>query len=558
MRRLAGNDPEVNEEWITDKDRFAFHYVTAPDRLAYPQVRDRVEDGGDGELRPASWPEAFAVAARGLRAAGSAAVLTGGRVTAEDAYAYARFARASLGTNDIDFRARPLSAEEADFLASEVVLRADVEYADLEAASTVVLAGLEPEDEAGTIFLRLRKAALHHRTRVIALAPFATRGLRKMNGQLVPTAPGDEATALEQLATHGEYGLDATGVILVGERLASSPGALTAAASLARATGARLAWVPRRAGDRGALEAGCLPTLLPGGRPVADAAARIDAATAWGVESLPETPGRDADQIVAALVAGEVGGLVIGGVDPDDTADPAATRAAIEAASFVVALELRATDVTRAADVVFPVAPVTDKAGTFVTWEGRPRSFEAVFTNPASLPDLRILAGIAEELAVLGQGRGLGLRTVAEARAQMRDLGPWDGERAAARGDRDPLGTPDPTASGGDVEGGDHRLATWKQMLDNGSLQDGDAALRATARRPVARLPRATYDALGPEPGTAVTVTVTGDRGSVTLPAEPADLVDGVVWLPANSFGRGVLADLASPGSRVTVNGDGL
>ena len=72
----------------------------------------------------------------------------------------------------------------------------------------------------------------------------------------------------------------------------------------------------------------------------------------------------------------------------------------------MVALELRETDVTRAADVVFPVAPVTDKAGTFVTWEGRPRPFEAVLTNPASLPDLRVLAGIAEELAGLGQGHG--------------------------------------------------------------------------------------------------------------------------------------------------------
>ena len=42
---------------------------------------------------------------------------------------------------------------------------------------------------------------------------------------------------------------------------------------LAARTGARLAWVPRRAGDRGAVEAGCLPNLLPGGRPVTDTAA---------------------------------------------------------------------------------------------------------------------------------------------------------------------------------------------------------------------------------------------------------------------------------------------
>ena len=92
----------------------------------------------------------------------------------------------------------------------------------------------------------------------------------------------------------------------------------------------------------------------------------------------------------------------------------------------MVALELRETDVTREADVVFPVAAVVDKAGMFVTWEGRPRWFDAVFTNPQALPDSRVLAGIADEL-----GRPLGFRTVGEVRAQMEDLGPWDGDRAA-------------------------------------------------------------------------------------------------------------------------------
>ena len=430
----------------------------------------------DGALRPASWPEAFAVAARGLRDAGGSAVLTGGRVTAEDAFAYSKFARVALGTNDIDFRSRPLSAEEARFLAAEVVLRRPVSYADLETAPTVVLAGLEPEDEAGAIFLRLRKAS-RTGTRVVSIAPFTSRGLRKMDGQLIATRPGDEAAALDALVEHGEYGVDKTAVILVGERLATSPGALTAASALAAKTGARLAWVPRRAGDRGAVETGCLPNLLPGGRPVADPAARVDAATTWGVDSLPEAAGRDADAIVAALVAGELGGLVIGGVDPDDTADPAATRAAVDAARFVVALELRETDVTRAADVVFPVAPVSDKAGTFVNWEGRLRSFEAVLGNPASLPDLRVLAGIAEEL-----GRPLGFRTVAEARVQMEEIGGWDGDRAVLS--RDDAPALDPL----DAPAGEVALATWKQMLDNGSMQDGEDHLRATARRPVARV----------------------------------------------------------------------
>ena len=537
MRRLAGNEPEVNEEWISDKDRFAFRYTQVEDRITYPQVRE------DGVLRPASWPEAFAVAARGLREAGAAAVLTGGRLTVEDAYAYAKFARVALGTNDVDFRARPHSAEEASFLASQVALSGDVTYSDLEAAPVVVLLGLEPEDEAATIFLRLRKAARKGRTQVVSVAPFTSRGLSKMNGRLVATAPGAEVEAIGSLRD-AEHGVTKDAVILVGERLAQTHGALTAAVELARSTGARLAWVPRRAGDRGAVEAGALPNLLPGGRPVTEASARVDVAAAWGVDALPAKVGRDGNAIVAALAKGDLGGLVVAGVDPDDTADPAAFRAALAAAGFVVSLELRETDVTRAADVVLPVAPVTDKSGTFVTWDARTRDFVSVFSNPASLPDLRVLSGIADEL-----GRPLGFRTVEQVRAEMQALGPWDGARPALDAGKAPKA---PKAKAGALA-----LATWKQLIDLGSMQDGEAHLRATARTPVARLSRATYESVFGmlDAGQDSVATLSGDRGSITLPVVIADLPDDVVWVPARSVGRGVLADLASPGSSVIVKG---
>ena len=228
MRRLSGDDPEVNEEWISDKDRFAFTYASQPDRLTHPLVRDTSTNGGEGagELRPASWPEAFAVAARGLaaaRAAGGVGVLTGGRLTAEDSYAYSKFARVALGTNDIDFRARPHSAEEAEFLAAEVVLDGPgsnpVTYADLEAARSVVLIGLEPEDEAATIFLRLRKTARGRLLPIYSIAPFTSRGLHKMSGTLIPTRPGEEAAAIDALEHDGDVALDKDALLLVGERI---------------------------------------------------------------------------------------------------------------------------------------------------------------------------------------------------------------------------------------------------------------------------------------------------------------------------------------------------
>src|SRR5439155_14540908 len=171
LRRLAGDDPEVNEEWNCDKGRWGFQYATAYDRLTTPLVKD----AKTGLLREASWPEALSVAAEGLRAAIDAqgvGVLTGGRLTVEDAYAYAKFTRIVLGTNDIDFRSRPRSTEEADFLASNVVGRTDVTYADIEAAPAIVLVGLEPEVECSILFLRLRKGFLKCMLQVYVVSLF--------------------------------------------------------------------------------------------------------------------------------------------------------------------------------------------------------------------------------------------------------------------------------------------------------------------------------------------------------------------------------------------------
>ena len=441
LRRLAGEEPAVNEEWNCDKGRWAFTYATQPDRLTAPLVRD-----ADGVLVPASWPHALAVAAAGLAAARDAdaerprgaGVLTGGRLTLEDAYAYAKFARVALDTNDVDMRARAHSAEEEEFLAACVAGRdITVSYADLEQAPAVLLAGFEPEDESPIVFLRLRKAVRRRHLPVFSIAALSSPGLAKLSGELLATLPGDEAAALTALTAGGSVGrndeawrragqaLTTTGaVILVGERLAAVPGALAAAARLAFASGARLAWVPRRAGERGAVEAGALPGLLPIGRPVTDAAARAEVARIWGRGSLPEAPGRDTAAILGAAADGELGALVMAGVDPADLPDPQAALHAIEMAPFVVSLELRASAVTDRADVVFPVAAVAEKAGTFVNWEGRGGSFAEALKVPEVRTDLYVLGAIADQMDI-----HLGLPDAAAARAELAALGAWRGTR---------------------------------------------------------------------------------------------------------------------------------
>ena len=150
LRRLAGDDASVNEEWNCDKGRWAFKYLTSRERVTTPMVR-----GADGELHEASWPEALAAAAQGLKGK-RAAVLVGGRATNQDAYGYAKFARVALNTNDIDFRARATSEEERDFISS-LAGKTCATYKDIDQADQVVLLGFEPEDESPIIFLRIYK-----------------------------------------------------------------------------------------------------------------------------------------------------------------------------------------------------------------------------------------------------------------------------------------------------------------------------------------------------------------------------------------------------------------
>ncbi|ASO18171.1 NADH-quinone oxidoreductase subunit G [Actinoalloteichus hoggarensis] len=560
-RKLAGDDPEVNEEWLCDKGRFAFRYTTAPNRLRRPQVRD----AETGLLRDASWTEALRVAADGLTAAREgrgAAVLTGGRLTVEDAYAYSKFARIALNTNDIDFRARPHSAEELAFLGSQVVgstpESGGVTFASLEAAPAVLCVAFEPEDEAPIVFLRLRKAARKKGTKVFHLGQWSTPGVRKTTDRLNPgrpdpgggllaCVPGGEAAALDALPTHAEDIESAltssNAVILVGERAAEVPGLFSAVLRLTERTGARAAWIPRRAGERGALEAGAVPTLLPGGRPVTDETARNEVELAWGLQAgtLPATPGRDTSAVLAAAAAGELDALVVGGVDPDDLADPELAERALNKVGFLVSLELRSSAVTERADVVLPIAPSVEKSGSYLNWEGRERPFVTTIDGTGVLPDCRVLDTLAVEMDA-----DLFTQTPAASAGDLARLGRHDGTRPPA-----PTVAPAtrrvPTAD-------QLTLATWRQMLDNGSLQEEEPNLAGTARTPVARLSPATSARLGLAEGDLLTVRT--ERGSVALPLSPADLPDDVVWLPANSGDSTVRRSLAAGhGSLVHLDG---
>jgi NADH-quinone oxidoreductase subunit G len=525
LRRLAGDDPSVNEEWNCDKGRWAFKYVTSLDRLTHPLVRN-----SSGELVQASWPEALTAAAAGLKGK-RAAVLTGGRVTTEDAYGYSKFARIALGTNDIDYRARVTSDEERDFLAAHVA-GSSTTYRDIDTADHVALIAFEPEEESPIVFLRLNKNFKKRGLKVSAVATKGSIAMDKLKADFIKVAPGAESTAVAGLA------LTAKSVILVGERASESAGLFTAVAALSAKTGAKIAYIPRRAGERGALEAGALGNVLPGGRPVTDAAARVDIAAAWGVDSLPATPGRTSTQIIDALASGDLDAVVVGGVDAHDLPHSREAIAALKK-SFVVSLEIAPSSVTAVADVILPVAAITEKSGSFLNWEGRARAFDSAVADSHNRSDVRILSMLADAL-----GNPISLGTVTSSAREFNQLGSWDGARVQLA----------PVAAGTakSVSGNDALLSSWRRLLDMGTLQKGEDNLAGTRRPTVAVISPKRAASIGVATGQQVRVS--NAHGSITIPVLVEDIHEDAVWIPRNSFASQALVALdAVHGDVVTV-----
>ena len=355
------------------------------------------------------------------------------------------------------------------------------------------------------MFLRLRKAARKNGVQVLAVAPFATRGLTKMSGTLIRTAPGGEAAALDGTGhRRRRRPADQPGRDHPGRRAAghSRPARFRRQARLAdghrrpAGLGAAPGRRPRRAGGRCAAEPAA--RRPPRRR---RAGARADRARHGMSPTCPPpraaTPRASSPRPPTANWARCWSAASSSPTCPTPTRRwPRSTRRRSSSA-----WSCAHSAVTDLADVVFPVAPVVEKAGSFVNWEGRDPAVRAVAARTQCRPpDLRVLDTLADEIGI-----DLGLPTAAAAArgtGRAGQLGrqprPSRAGRGAARRRRSP-------------GQGEAVLTGWRMLLDSGRLQDGEPYLAGTARTPVARLSAATAAEIGAADGDSVTVS-TGAR----------------------------------------------
>ena len=548
--RFTGVDNDAtNHGWLSDKARFGFEYIHAEQRLTAPLVRR------DGEYVEVDWADAIDLVAdrfgliRDESGGEAIGVIGGAQGTNEDAYALSKFARTALATNNVDCRIG--DSLSSHFLASTVD-RAKID--DFDDADTILVWGPDLKEEHPTLYLRARRAAQELGARLVVVHPRAT-GLDDRADHKLSYRPGGGFELLDQLNSgdHDDVvdALDADKVVaLVGmANSADHPSLAESVAAFVRGRNGKAKLLPlnSRANTYGALDMGLAPDLLPG-RVSLDSQSAQRLGDRWG--EFDGLPGRDTAGMLEGLRAGEMRGLLLVGADPvRDFPTPDVGREALEAAEWVVAIDLFLTDSSRRADVILPAETFTEKEGTVTNVEGRVQKVNQIRPGPGqSRPDWSILDDLAHRI-----GAPLGLispeaisKEIAEVAPAYRgvswDLLEWDerdGVVVPFEGEAEiayiPVASTGPAAPGSGLT-----LHLARTMYDDGVRVRHSSSSHRLAPGPVARINPADAPSIGAQAGERIRLVTKQGEGDFDVVLDE-DTPPGVVFVPLNQVGAGSL-----------------
>ncbi len=452
------------------KGRFGYEFVQSPDRLKKPLIRTSPKNAVP-EFREVSWGEAINLIAEKFSAAketapDSFAALSSARCTNEENYIIQKFARAGIGTNNVDHCARLCHASTVTGLMMAFGSGAMTNtIADLENAEIIFVIGSNTTESHPIIGLRIKKAVAERGAKLILcdprkieLADYASVWMRHrpgtdvalLNGLMnVIVGLGNErhmAFIRERTENFEEFresiknftpetasiitGVPVETIREAGEMLARSNAScfvysmgitqhttgvdnVLSVANIAMLTGnigrTGTGVYPLRGQNnvQGACDMGALPDVFPGYRGVSDEGARKKFEDAWGV-NLPAKPGLTVTEIIDAAGRGSIKTLYIIGENPV-LSDPDANhvRDALQGLDFLVVQDIFLTETARFADVVLPALSWAEKDGTFTNTERRVQLVRRAIPAPGEAKaDWEIVRLIAEKMGLSGFGFG--------------------------------------------------------------------------------------------------------------------------------------------------------
>ncbi len=521
MRVLPLENESINECWISDKDRFSYEGLNGDDRLRSPMVKQ------GGEWREVDWQTALDVVAQGLtdivarHGAGALGALASPHATLEELALLARLVR-GLGSDNIDFRLR-----QSDFRGTgqaSGIPWLGMPVAEVSALDRVLVVGSFLRKDHPLVAQRLRQTArkgcevsmLHsvddewlvkvaHKAIVppsklaLALAGIAVAAGATVDG----VTPTDEDKAIASSLASGKKT-----AVLLGNYAVQHPdfSQIHALAQLvAERTGATLGFLTEAANTVGAHLAGALPQ-------------------AGGMN------------VQAMLADPRKAYLVLHAEAEFDFADTPAARSAMRQADLVVALSPY-RHASAYADVMLPVSPFTETAGSFVNCEGRLQEFHGVVRPLADTrPGWKVLR-------VLGTMLKLANFTAESAADVRASIVPGAGEIAARLGNRTTVAPAKPVADAASVE----RVADVPiYFADPLVRRSGPLQLTRDAHPPRARMHRSLLATLGLAEGGQVKVKQGGGEAVLTAVVDAA-VPPGVVRIAAAHASTCSLGGLSGP-----------
>ncbi|MDR1708785.1 MAG: NADH-quinone oxidoreductase subunit NuoG [Candidatus Accumulibacter sp.] len=512
MRVLPRENEEINECWISDKDRFSYEALNSPDRLLKPMIRV------DGALREVEWNVALDYAAHALKdiagrhGAEAIAALASPHSTAEELYLLQKLMR-GLGSGNVDFRPR-----RSDFSADGKRAGAPwlgMRIAEIGKLDAALVVGSFLRKDHPLFAARLRQLAkkggkvsvvsvtgdeslidLHAQ---IAAAPSrlaqALSGIVKAAatalGAAVPEGleeiqPGEQAQAIAESLVKGERKAIFLGNVAEQVKDAAELHALGQA--LAKLTGATLGFIGEAANSVGGYLAGALPSGL-------------------NAREMFAQPRR---------------AYILLGVEPEfDCANPREALAALGQADAVVALTpFRGGAAMDYADALLPLAVFAETSGTYVSAEGRVQSVNGV-CRPAgeARPGWKALRVLGNLLAL----QGFDYTSSEEVRNEFLPVGAPFADNLDNGIDLPP--SPPADAAPGDLE----RIADVPIYFADALVRRAPALQKTPdAADPVARVHPETLERLGLSPGDRVKAVQGGGEAILDVRADalvPPDCV---------------------------------
>jgi NADH-quinone oxidoreductase subunit G len=439
FRATSRRNDEIDEGWICNIGRYGYQIANAANRLALPLIKK-----GDKQ-EPAGWDEAIELISRKLRDIRDkkGGVCIGGIISPmldlASLYAFSKFFRKTLRSNNVDFRSeyKMLPEKSGDAYGAMTALKFKI--ADIEKSDLILVVGSNLMEEHPIVNLRVRKAATKFKASLYTINPIETKSADISTDEIIPragtllafinglcagvveqnlTAEGADISSFKSLVEPNTVSAasEITGVseerikflaraicqaknisIIAGEFVTSSPireSLALAINNLALLTGiyskGQIGFLSKYCNSKGAEILGVVPS---------PATAKINKMIElWG--AYPESEGLAADKMIRAAGKEEMDALFIVGADPIWAyPDGQFVTKGFEKLDFVVAADLFESETTAKADVVLPLSGWLEYAGEFVNLEGRLQKFEPARKSPGNaVPAFQFLNNIASEI----------------------------------------------------------------------------------------------------------------------------------------------------------------